>query len=158
MPLTIFSLKSDIYNPINKAYEGRHSFQTKCIITRKTVVTRIKMHDPVNNFRIPDKWVERAKLPLKELDVLIASGRYVLLSDGSLLRRGFTTGTTAAAAAKASVLSLRKEVFEVSVPTPAGIRAVLPVFAKNGKASATKDAGDHAFDVTGGIKIIEIGR
>ncbi len=112
------------------------------------------MIDPVNNFQIPDGWVKRARIPLKELETCISSGRYVLLSDGSLLRRGYTTGTTAAAAAKASVLSLKKEVSEVSVPTPAGIRAVLPVSAKNGKASATKDSGDHAFDVTGGIKIM----
>jgi cobalt-precorrin-5B (C1)-methyltransferase len=112
------------------------------------------MIDPVNNFQIPDEWIKRAGIPVKELEARISSGRFVLLSDGSLLRRGYTTGTTAAAAVKASVLSLKKEVSEVSVPTPAGIRAILPVLAKNGKASATKDAGDHAFDVTGGIKII----
>ncbi|VVB88727.1 Cobalt-precorrin-5B C(1)-methyltransferase [uncultured archaeon] len=112
------------------------------------------MIDPVNNFQIPDEWIKRARIPVEELDARISSGRCVLLSDGSLLRRGYTTGTTAAAAVKASVSSLKKEVSEVSVPTPAGIRAVLPVLAKNGKASATKDPGDHAFDVTGGIKII----
>lgn len=111
------------------------------------------MIDPVNNFQIPDEWVKRARVPIKELETCISSGRFVLLSDGSLLRRGYTTGTTAAAAVKASVLSLKKEVSEVSVPTPAGIRAILPILAKNGKASATKDPGDHAFDVTGGIKI-----
>lgn len=112
------------------------------------------MIDPVNNFQIPDEWVKRARVPLKELEARVSSGRFILLSDGSLLRRGYTTGTTAAAAVKASVLSLKKEVSEISVPTPAGIRAILPVFTKNGKASATKDPGDHAFDVTGGIKII----
>jgi cobalt-precorrin-5B (C1)-methyltransferase len=112
------------------------------------------MIDPVNNFRIPDGWIKRARIPVEELETCILSGRYVLLSDGSLLRRGYTTGTTAAAAVKASVLSLKNEISEVSVPTPAGIRAVLPVLAKNGKASATKDPGDHAFDVTGGIKIV----
>jgi cobalt-precorrin-5B (C1)-methyltransferase len=111
------------------------------------------MIDPVNNFQIPDEWVKRARIPIKELETHISSGRFVLLSDGSMLRRGYTTGTTAAAAVKASVLSLKKEVSEVSVPTPAGICAVLPILAKNGKASATKDPGDHAFDVTGGIKI-----
>jgi cobalt-precorrin-5B (C1)-methyltransferase len=111
------------------------------------------MIDPVNNFEIPDEWVARAKIPIEELKNRIYSGCYVLLSDGSLLRRGYTTGTTAATAAKASVLSLKKEVLYVSVPTPIGIRAVLPVQAQNGKASALKDPGDHAFDVTGGIKI-----
>ena len=112
------------------------------------------MIDPVNNFQIPDEWIKRARIPIKELEACISSGRYVLLSDGSLLRRGYTTGTTAAAAVKASVLSLKKEVSEVSVHTPAGIRAALPVTAKDGKAYATKDAGDHASDVTVGIKII----
>lgn len=112
------------------------------------------MIDPVNNFQIPEEWVKRARMSIKELKTCISGGRFVLLSDGSLLRRGYTTGTTATAAVKASVLSLKKEVSAVSVPTPAGIRAILPVLAKNGKASATKDPGDHAFDVTGGIKII----
>lgn len=112
------------------------------------------MIDPVNNFQIPEEWVARAKFPLKELKARISSGRYVLLSDGSLLRRGYTTGTTAAAAAKASVLSLEKDVSEISVPTPIGIRAALPVKASHGKASATKDAGDHASDITGGIEIV----
>lgn len=115
---------------------------------------RIKMIDPVDNFQIPEEWVARAKTPLKELKTRISSGRYVLLSDGSLLRRGYTTGTTAAAAAKAAVLSLKKELSEISVPTPIGLRAILPVKAKNGKASAIKDQGDHASDVTGGLKII----
>ncbi|MBU4373399.1 MAG: cobalt-precorrin-5B (C(1))-methyltransferase [Euryarchaeota archaeon] len=112
------------------------------------------MIDPVNNFQIPDEWVKSANVPIEELRARIASGRCVLLSDGSLLRRGYTTGTTTAAAAKAAVLSLKKEVLEISVPTPAGLRAVLPVQAKNGKASALKDPGDHAFDATAGIEII----
>ncbi|MDP2846414.1 MAG: cobalt-precorrin-5B (C(1))-methyltransferase [Candidatus Methanoperedens sp.] len=112
------------------------------------------MIDPVNNFQIPDEWVKRAKLPLKELNDRISSGRFVLLSDGSMLRRGYTTGTTAAAAAKAAVLSLRKEVHEISVPTPVGIRAVLVVSAKKGKASLFKEPGDHASDITGGLEII----
>ena len=114
----------------------------------------MKLIDPVNKFTIPEEWVKRAILPLEELNEKISSGCYVLLSNGSLLRRGYTTGTTAAAAAKASVLSLEKNVSEISVPTPAGLRAILPVSAKNGKASARKSSGDHAFDVTNGIEII----
>jgi cobalt-precorrin-5B (C1)-methyltransferase len=118
-----------------------------------TVINRTKMIDPVNNFQIPEEWIARVKLPLRELKARISSGRYVLLSDGSLLRRGYTTGTTAAAAAKAAVISLKKDVYEISVPTPSGIRVTLPVRASNGKAAAIKDKGDHAFDVTGGIEI-----
>ncbi len=116
------------------------------------------MIDPVNNFKIPDDWVKRTKIPLEELKAYIQSGRYVLLSNGSLLRRGYTTGTTAAASAKAAVLSLKKSVSEVSAPTPSGIRAILKVVAKNGKASATKDPGDHASDATGGIEIVAVAR
>jgi cobalt-precorrin-5B (C1)-methyltransferase len=112
------------------------------------------MIDPVDNFKIPPEWIKRAKIPHAELKSRISSGRYVLLSDGSLLKRGYTTGTTAAAAAKASVLSLAGDVSEISVPTPVGRRAFLPVHAKKGKACAIKDAGDHATDVTGGIEII----
>jgi cobalt-precorrin-5B (C1)-methyltransferase len=116
------------------------------------------MIDPVNNFQIPDEWVKRASIPVEELTIRIQSGRYVILSDGSLLKRGYTTGTTAAAAAKACVLSLKKSISEVSVPTPPGLRAILPVNAENGKASAIKDPGDHASDATGGMEIVAMAR
>jgi len=112
------------------------------------------MIDPVNNFKIPDEWVKRTRVPLKELDEMISSGCYVLLSDGRLLRRGYTTGTTAAAAAKAAVLSLVKEVSEMEVKTPIGLRVKLHVRAEKGTASAYKFSGDHATDVTNGMEII----
>ncbi len=112
------------------------------------------MIDPVDNFEIPVEWINRAKIPPDELKSRILSGRYVLLSDGSLLRRGYTTGTTAAAAAKAAVISLVRDISETSVLTPVGIRVFLQVHAKNGKACAIKDSGDHAWDVTRGIEII----
>lgn len=111
------------------------------------------MIDPVSNFKIPDEWASRAKMTLGELRSRVSSGRYVLLSNGLLLRRGNTTGTTAAAAAKAAVLSFKKEVCEVSVPTPIGLRVSLPVRAEKGKACAIKDSGDHAFDATSGLEI-----
>jgi len=112
------------------------------------------MIDPVNNFKIPDEWVKRTRLPLKELKSMISSGCYLLLSDGTFLRRGYTTGTTAAAAAKAAVLSLVKEVSEIEVKTPIGLRITLSVRAKKGKASAYKFSGDHATDATNGIEIV----
>jgi len=112
------------------------------------------MNDPVNNFEIPPEWMRRAAIPWGELKAGIASGRLVLLADGSVLRRGYTTGTTAAAAAKAAVLSLRCPVDRVTVLTPAGIDVVLDVKASAGRASATKDSGDHGFDVTNGIEIV----
>jgi cobalt-precorrin-5B (C1)-methyltransferase len=118
----------------------------------------ITMFDPINNFRIPQEWIKRAKVQEAELDSLISSGLYVLLSDGSLLKRGFSTGTTASAAAKASVLSLKKDVREVSVSTPIGIRVSLGVNAKDGRASAIKESGDHASDVTAGMEVTAFAR
>ena len=112
------------------------------------------MKDPVNNFEIPSEWIERATLPEDELKAGITSGRLVLLADGSVLRRGYTTGTTATAAAKAAVLSLKRTIERVTVPTPVGIDVTLPVSASGGRASAIKDCGDHGFDVTGGIEIV----
>nr|QNO46945.1 cobalt-precorrin-5B C(1)-methyltransferase [Methanosarcinales archaeon ANME-2c ERB4] len=112
------------------------------------------MKDPVNNFEIPVEWIKRATLPEDELRAGIASGRLVLLADGSVLRRGYTTGTTATAAAKAAVLSLKRTINHVSVLTPAGIEVTLPVSASGGRASAIKDCGDHGFDITGGIEIV----
>ncbi|HEX7574891.1 MAG TPA: cobalt-precorrin-5B (C(1))-methyltransferase [Candidatus Methanoperedens sp.] len=112
------------------------------------------MIDPVNNFKIPDEWVKRTSLPLKELKSMISSGCYVLLSDGKLLLRGYTTGTTASAAAKAAILSLVREVSEIEVKTPIGLRVKLHVKSEKGKASAYKFSGDHANDVTNGIEII----
>jgi len=113
------------------------------------------MIDPINNFEIPEEWIKKASMPVEELEMRIHSGCFVILSDGSLLRRGFTTGTTAAAAAKASILSLNnKSISEVSISTPPGLRVLLQVTANNGKASAIKDPGDHASDVTGGMEIV----
>jgi cobalt-precorrin-5B (C1)-methyltransferase len=114
----------------------------------------VKIIDPVDYFEIPVEWINRARIPLDELESRILSGRYVLLSDGSLLRRGYTTGTTAAAAAKAAVISLERDISETSVLTPVGIRVFLPVHTKKGKALAIKDSGDYAGDVTQGIEII----
>ncbi len=111
------------------------------------------MIDPVNNFEIPEEWLKRAKIKREELKHRISSGLYVLLSDGSLLKRGYTTGTTASAAAKAAVLSLIKNLSEISVPTPIGLRLTIPVSAKKGKASAIKDSGDYSNDATAGLEI-----
>ncbi len=123
-------------------------------IALEGIIKGMTMFDPVDNFEIPDEWIKRAGIPKKELHRLISGGCFVLLSDGSMLRRGYTTGTTAAAAVKAAVLSLEKEVSEISVPTPAGPRVLLHVAAKDGKASAIKDSGDHAFDATNGMEMI----
>lgn len=114
------------------------------------------MKDPVNDFEIPPEWIEHATIPKDELSAGITSGRLVLLADGSVLRRGYTTGTTATAAAKAAVLSLKRTIDHVTVLTPVGIEVTLPVSASCGRASAIKDCGDHGFDVTGGIEIVAV--
>ncbi|MDD1677700.1 MAG: cobalt-precorrin-5B (C(1))-methyltransferase [Methanomicrobiales archaeon] len=110
------------------------------------------MRDPVTGFIYPEAWVERCRTP-EQLEE-VARGFAVLTASGKVLRRGFTTGTTAAAAAKAAVLSLGKAVREVSLTLPCGIEAILPVTAEGGFASCVKDGGDHEIDVTAGVEIL----
>lgn len=123
------------------------------------------IRDPVNDFEIPEEWIERSKIPKKELVEGIESGRMLLLSDGCVLKRGLTTGTTAAAAAKGAVISLFRDLgdankhMRISVPTPIGIRAHMGVQVKgkidgSGVGVAIKEGGDHESDITAGIEII----
>lgn len=109
--------------------------------------------DPITGFEIPELWISHAEPGALEK---IRSGLWVLLSDGRMLRRGATTGTTAAAACKGAILSFMKDVKEVDIMTPAGIRASLPVDACKGICSAFKEGGDHQLDVTSGIEIVAI--
>jgi cobalamin biosynthesis protein CbiD len=75
-----------------------------------------------------------------------------------MLRRGYTTGTCAAGAAKVAVLALLGETPpEVAVRLPGGGRAVLPVAGvelegDRARAWVIKDAGDDP-DVTDGARI-----
>ena len=115
------------------------------------------IYDPVDKSFVSSTWLEKSKIPFEELKKGIESGRLLLLPDGSILRRGYTTGTVAAVAAKAAVLSLRKELKKgeiVTIETPVGVRAGLPVSASRGQAIVIKDAGDHERDITNGIKIV----
>lgn len=108
--------------------------------------------DPVTGFLIPSSWLKLCQ----DTQALqkIRSGRWVLLSSGELLRRGLTTGTTAAAACKGAVLSLKRSVDSVNIETPVGLKVTLPVIAKEGFCVAVKEGGDHQFDVTGGLEIV----
>ncbi len=110
------------------------------------------MIDPVNKSKIPEEWVNKANIPRSELEEGIKSGMLVVLSDGSILKRGYTTGTTATAAAKAAVLSLKKDVHRVSIPTPVGLRAHMDVEANEGYAVAVKLMNDHESDITRGLE------
>jgi cobalt-precorrin-5B (C1)-methyltransferase len=112
--------------------------------------------DPVNGFLIPGEWIELCGDP--SAPEKIRSGRWVLLSDGRMLKRGYTTGTTSAAASKAAILSLKlyrdQRLELVDVMTPAGIRVCLPIKAKAGICRAIKDGGDHQFDKTDGLEFV----
>jgi len=112
------------------------------------------MIDPINNFEIPDEWIARTKIPQQELEDGIASGMLVVLSDGTVLKRGYTTGTTAAAVAKAAVMSIKYDgIRQVSVPTPVGLRVHLDVAsAQNGRAVVIKTSSDHESDITRGLE------
>lgn len=83
---------------------------------------------------------------------------YVVVN-GKKLRKGYTTGSCAAAASKAAVLMLLmgEPIDAVDIDTPAGIRLSLPVtdtaFAgESVKCSVVKDGGDDP-DMTSGLKV-----
>jgi cobalt-precorrin-5B (C1)-methyltransferase len=108
------------------------------------------MKDPITGFEYPDVWV--AKCTSTEKLRLVEQGLAVLTASGLVLRRGFTTGTTASAAAKAAVLSLKVETKIVSVTLPCGLSVEVPVHGRAGTGSSVKFAGDYASDVTAGLE------
>ncbi len=108
--------------------------------------------DPVSHFIYPQEWVNKCRDPV-ELDQ-VKAGLSVLLSSGRVLRRGYTTGTTASAACKAAILSLAKDVEEVDVSTPSDLVVSVPVTASRGKASCRKYAGDYPQDATAGLEFV----
>jgi cobalt-precorrin-5B (C1)-methyltransferase len=110
------------------------------------------MRDPVTGFEYPDAWVK--KCSSQELLHLAEEGLAVLTSSGAVIRRGFTTGTTAAAACKAAILSLSGVVTSVPVHLPCGLVVTVPVFGLGGNASCKKFAGDYPDDVTAGCEFI----
>jgi cobalt-precorrin-5B (C1)-methyltransferase len=110
------------------------------------------MRDPVTGFLYPENWQERVADP-GDLD-LVGRGFAVLTASGTILRRGYTTGTTAAAACKAAILSLAHDVSRVAVHLPCDLTAEVPVVAQAGHASCRKYAGDYPADVTAGIEFV----
>lgn len=112
------------------------------------------MRDPVTDFRYPDAWVASCRDP--DLLAAVRSGHAVLTADGTVLWRGYTTGTTAAAAAKAAVLSLEtgRPVDSVTLTLPSGVEVTIPVTCGGGRASARKYAGDYPDDVTADVEIV----
>jgi cobalt-precorrin-5B (C1)-methyltransferase len=110
------------------------------------------MKDPVTGFEYPEAWVRACRTPALLPDV--ERGLALLTADGTVLRRGFTTGTTAAAACKAAILSLSGDVDGVSVTLPCGISVDLPARGRDGVGTCVKDAGDHPSDVTAGLQFL----
>lgn len=112
------------------------------------------MKDPVNDFEIPEDWLNKSSLSRAETQDLVSRGLIVVLSDGSFLKRGFTTGSTAAAAAKAAALTFdNNRVLEpetvISIPTPIGLRAEMKTaYSKDGNAGVRKVDNDHESDIT----------
>jgi cobalt-precorrin-5B (C1)-methyltransferase len=110
------------------------------------------MRDPVSGFEYPAEWVQRC--PDAENLRLVEAGLAVLTSTGAVLLRGFTTGTTAAAAAKAGVLSLAADTDSVDLTLPCGLLVTVAARGCGGTGSAEKYSGDYPSDVTAGLEFI----
>ena len=108
--------------------------------------------DPVSGFAYPKEWAEAcADTTLLEK---VRTGEAVLTASGTVLIRGYTTGTTAAAACKAAVLSLKKPVFTVNITIPAGLMLTIEASGKNGTGMCRKFSGDYPSDATAGLLFI----
>lgn len=105
--------------------------------------------DPVTGFTYPKDWVSACRD--SHLMDLVRSGLGVLTSDGKVLKRGYSTGTTAAAASKAALLSLKNPVADVRIRTPCGLTITVPVEGRDGHSRALKYPGDYPEDATAGI-------
>jgi cobalt-precorrin-5B (C1)-methyltransferase len=88
---------------------------------------------------------------------------YVIVN-GRKFRKGYTTGSCAAAASKAAVTMLASgEIIEnISIDTPAGVRLNLPVsdvkiLKESVSCSVIKDGGDDP-DMTSGLKIFAVAK
>ena len=108
------------------------------------------MKDPLTGFEYPGDWILKCISP--EQLLLAEEGLGILTSSGTVLRRGFTTGTTAAAAAKAAILSLVADTVTVSITLPCGILVDVPARGHAGTGRSEKYAGDYPSDVTAGLE------
>jgi cobalt-precorrin-5B (C1)-methyltransferase len=109
------------------------------------------MIDPVTGFAYPESWV--MKCCDEKALALAKSGFGVLTSNGSVLQRGFTTGSTAAAACYAAAVSLGFPSDVSPIMLPCGILAEIPATGRDGEGTARKFSGDYPTDITSGILI-----
>ncbi|MDR2854873.1 MAG: cobalt-precorrin-5B (C(1))-methyltransferase, partial [Methanomicrobiales archaeon] len=109
------------------------------------------MRDPVTAFEYPQEWI-LASNPAHHLD--IAAGFLVLTSSGMVLRRGYTTGATMAAAAYAAVCSMKKEISSSPVLLPCGIMVNIQAEGKDGVGISEKYSGDYPDDITAKARCI----
>jgi cobalt-precorrin-5B (C1)-methyltransferase len=107
--------------------------------------------DPVSGFTYPQEWI-LASNPADHEG--IAAGFLVLTSSGMVLRRGYTTGATMAAAAYAAVCSIKMEMSSAPILLPCGIMATIQAEGKNGVGFAEKDSGDYPHDITAKARCI----
>lgn len=115
--------------------------------------TERRIRDPVSDFFYPEEWSGKCRSP-EDLR-LVTDGLAVLTSDGNILLRGFTTGSTAAAACKAAVLSLKKSGIDlVSIRTASGIRVDIKASGESGTGRAFKYSGDYKNDITSELLFI----
>jgi len=109
------------------------------------------MKDPVSGTEYPDEWAAAADPDRLEL---ARAGLGALTSNGRVLLRGFTTGTTAAAACQAAVMSLAGDVDGVLVLTPCGLVVNVYAVGRNGEGRCAKFPGDYPSDVTAGLVFV----
>ncbi|NAT11081.1 hypothetical protein C4E22_06005 [ANME-1 cluster archaeon AG-394-G06] len=119
------------------------------------------MRDPVSGMEYPEALIlTAAEINAISYDALIEEikrGRVVLLEDGKILKRGYTTGTCATAASKAAALLYAgKEAKKVEVTTSAGIKVEMAVEnadVEESIACVRVDSGDYKGDTFSGLLI-----
>ncbi|MHC1635899.1 MAG: cobalt-precorrin-5B (C(1))-methyltransferase [Candidatus Methanospirareceae archaeon] len=103
------------------------------------------------------KAVRKNKISYDTLVEGIKRGRFILLEDGNILKRGYTTGTCAVAASKAAALLLKgEEADKVEVTTPIGVKVEIEVEKLDKEecvACVRVDSGDYKNDTFNGLLI-----
>ena len=119
------------------------------------------MKDPVSGTEYSEEDIKKAletnNIGFNALIEQIKKGRVVLLEDGKILKRGYTTGTCATVASKAAALLFAgKEAKKVEITTPVGVKVEMNI-ASSDRANCTAcvrvDSGDYKGDSFTGMLI-----